>query len=315
MSHPHKVAFLLYPGVAPFDVAGPAQAFGAAGRGVYEQAFLSVHGGEIESDAGLSFHSTAVRTFKGPIDTLVLPGGYGVARARKDPEVIAAVSRLEARTKRVVSICVGAFLSAEVGLLRGRRATTHWRACKALASEYPDIKVDPDAVYVRDGNVWSSAGLSAGVDLTLALIEQDRGRAAAMAVARELVVFLRRPGGQSQFSTVLAGQTSGGERFSDLFAWISANVGEDLRVQRLAEQARMSPRSFARHFQMQTGLTPAKAIEQIRIEAAKAMLERGGQAVPVVAATCGFGDEQRMRRAFTRQLGVTPAEWRDRFVA
>jgi transcriptional regulator GlxA family with amidase domain len=315
MFAPHKVAFLLFPGVAPFDVAGPAQAFGAAGRGVYEQEFFSLAGGEIKSDSGLSFHTQAIATAKGSIDTMVLPGGYGVARARSDPEFLAAVRRLEGRSKRVVSICVGAFLSAEAGFLRGRRATTHWRACQALAAEYPDIKVEPDAVFVRDGDVWSSAGISAGVDLTLALIEQDRGRVAAMTVARELVVFLRRSGGQSQFSTVLAGQVSGGDRFSDLFAWISANVGTDLPVDRLAEQVKMSPRSFARHFQQRTGLTPAKAIEKIRIEAAKSMLERGDKAVPVVAAACGFGDEQRMRRAFARQLGVTPAEWRDRFAA
>ena len=311
----HKVVFILYPGVAPFDVAGPAQAFGAVGRGVYDQVFVSLGGGEVKSDAGIGFQSSCAAAESGPIDTLVLPGGYGVARAHKDPELIAAIRRLEQSAKRVASICVGAFLSAEAGLLGGRRATTHWRACQALASTYPDIEVLPDAVYVRDGTVWSSAGMSAGVDLALALIELDQGSAAAMAVARELVVFLRRPGGQSQFSTVLAGQTSGGERFSDLFVWARARVDEDLCVERLAGQAGMSPRSFARHFRLQTGQTPAKAIEQMRVEAAKAMLEGGGQAATQVAVSCGFGDEQRMRRAFIRQLGVSPVAWQDRFLA
>ncbi|HEY2708234.1 MAG TPA: helix-turn-helix domain-containing protein [Caulobacteraceae bacterium] len=312
---PRHIVFVLYPGVAPFDVAGPAQAFAAAGPDAYALTYVSLAGGMVAGDASLALGSVPLADVVGDIDTLVLPGGPGVFGVFRDPELVDAIRDLGGRARRVASVCVGAFLSAEAGFLAGRPATTHWKACTALAQIYPDVRVDENAVFVRDRNVWSSAGISAGVDLALALIEDDLGPAAAMVVARELVVFLRRSGGQSQFSTVLAGQSAGGGRFAELFGWISANLASDLRVEQLAERAAMTPRSFARRFQAETGQTPAKAIERMRLEAAKSMLERGEASLASVAAASGFGDEQRLRRAFLRGVHVSPAAWRQRFVA
>jgi transcriptional regulator GlxA family with amidase domain len=311
----HRVSFLIYPGVASYDVAGPAQALASAGERRYEIMLLSVPGGLIESDCpGVSFGSTPAASASRPIDTLIIPGGRDAPTTARDLDLIAEVKRLAARAKRVACVCTGAFLAAEAGLLAGRRATTHWRYCDQFADRFQNIQLERDRIWVQDGPLWSSAGISAGVDLTLALIEKDQGVSVALQVARELVVFLKRPGGQSQFSTVLSGQISDADGpLGPLFAWIADHLDADLRAEVLAEKAGMSLRTFARTFVTRTGLTPAKAVEMIRIQAAREAIEQSNAPLGVIAARCGFGDEQRMRRAFVRQFNATPTDIRTRF--
>ncbi|WP_158805743.1 GlxA family transcriptional regulator [Acidisoma sp. L85] len=310
----HRVVFLIYPGVAGFDVAGPAQALAVAGKNSYEVTLASLAGGQIETDcSGLSLGSISLASVEDPIGTLFLPGGLNAPTAAKDPALREGVRRLAARSKRIACVCTGAFLAAEAGLLSGRRAVTHWRYCDLFVERFKDVRLEPDPIWLQDGHIWSSAGVSAGVDLALALIEKDQSLSIALEVARELVVFLKRPGGQSQFSQVLSGQISDSEGpLGPLFAWIADNLGADLRAEALAKRAGMSGRTFARYFVARTGLTPAKAIEIIRIQSAREVIEQSDTPLGVVAIQYGFGDEQRMRRAFQRQLSASPAEIRAR---
>jgi transcriptional regulator GlxA family with amidase domain len=210
-------------------------------------------------------------------------------------------------------VCSGAFLLATAGLLDGRRAVTHWRRCAEFARRFPAVRLEPDPIFIRDGDIWTSAGVTAGIDLALALVEEDLGRELALAVARHLVVFLKRPGGQAQFSATLALQ-HGDARFERLHAWIADNLRRDLSVGSLADAAGMSERSFVRHYRQATGRTPARAVEQVRVEAARHLLERG-RPVKRVAAHCGYGSEETMRRSFLRLLGATPQAYRERFSA
>ena len=312
---PHHVCFVIFPGVASFDVAGPAQALAATGAGRYAVKLLSLSGGVVESDCpGVSFDSVAANGKVDRIDTLIIPGGRDAPAAAEDTSLIHLVGRLAGSAKRIACVCTGAFLAAEAGLLTGRRAATHWRYCDQFADRFSDVEVDRDSIWVRDGDVWSSAGISAGVDLTLALIEQDHGVDVALRAARELVVFLKRPGGQSQFSSVLSGQIAdAGGPLGPLFAWIADNLGEDLRAELLAERAGMSLRTFARTFVARMGVTPAKAVEAIRVQAAREAIEESDTPLNVVATRYGFSDEQRMRRAFLRQVRATPIDIRTRF--
>ena len=212
------------------------------------------------------------------------------------------------------SVCSGTFLLALAGLLEGRRAATHWAMCELLKQRFPSIEVDVDAIFVQQGQVWTSAGVSAGIDLALALVEADCGREVALQVARELVVFLKRPGGQAQFSQVLQAQTADSAGFDALHAWISDNLRDsDLSVERLAAQSHMSPRNFARVYKQKTGRTPAKAIELFRMEAARRMLEDSQRSIEQIAGLCGFGDEERMRCTFHRHLAISPRDYRERF--
>lgn len=242
-------------------------------------------------------------------------GGAGTAAAMKDDVLIAWLARQGGRARRVTSVCSGTFLLAAAGLLKGRRCTTHWRQCARLQRLFPDLTVEPDPIFVRDGNVWSSAGVTAGIDLALALIEADLGRAAALETARQLVVFLKRPGGQSQFSALLAAQARDDGSFAALHDWIADHLDADLRVEALAERAGMSPRNFARLYAERMGTTPAKAVERMRVEAARRALEETADAIEAIARRCGFGDEERLRRAFLRRLGVPPRDYRRRFAA
>jgi transcriptional regulator GlxA family with amidase domain len=312
---PHRVCFLIYPGVASYDVAGPAQALAAAGGGRYSVTIVSVPGGLVESDCpGLAFGSIRANRANGSIDTLIIPGGTDAPTAAKDATLVRLVKRLAARSERIACVCTGAFLAAEAGLLKGRRAATHWRYCDQFADRFSDTELERDRIWVQDGAIWSSAGISAGVDLTLALIEKDFGIAIALEVARELVVFLKRPGGQSQFSTVLSGQIAdAGGPLESLFAWIANNLGADLRAEVLAERVNMSPRTFARTCVSRIGLPPAKAVEIMRVQAARESIEQSDTSLSAIATRYGFGDEQRMRRAFQRQAHITPSEIRARF--
>lgn len=310
------------------DVSGPVQAFASANEIVteagveppYRIAVVSRRGGPICTSSGLPLVTQPAgrAVGKARIDTLIVPGGPGVHEALKDKHTVAWLQRQSADARRVASVCTGAFLLAEAGLLDGRRATTHWKSCGRLQERYPKIHVESDPIYVTDGKIWTSAGVTAGIDLALALVETDLGRSIAMQVARQLVVFLNRPGGQSQFSAPLEAQAAAADgnapnHFAPLHGWIAEHLTGDLRVERLAEQAGMSPRTFARIYASTMGITPARMVEKIRIEAVRRILEESDIPIKRVAAECGFGQEERLRRAFARQVGTTPAEYRARF--
>ena len=310
------------------DLSGPVQTFASAneivtefgGEPPYRIAVVSRRGGPVCTSSGLPLVTQpAGRTIGAArIDTLIIPGGPGVHEALKDKRNIAWVQHQSAKARRVASVCTGAFLLAETGLLDGRRATTHWKSCGRLQERYPDVRVEHDPIYVNDGKIWSSAGVTAGIDLALALVEADLGRSIAMRVARQLVVFLNRPGGQSQFSAPLEAQAAAADgnapnHFAPLHGWIAGHLTGDLRVERLAEQAGMSARTFARIYAGTMGVTPARMVEKIRVEAVRRILEETDMPIKRIAAQCGFHQEERLRRAFARQVGTTPAEYRARF--
>jgi transcriptional regulator GlxA family with amidase domain len=270
--------------------------------------------GPLKTSSGVAVVADrAVFGLRGELDTLVVAGGRGVERAIRDDRLVRTVARLAGRARRVTSVCTGAFLLAEAGLLDGRRATTHWAACERLARRYPAVEVDPDPIFVRDGDVVTSAGVTAGMDLALALVEEDHGRDVALMVARRLVLFLKRPGGQSQFSAQLAAQQAVRDPLADVQAAVVANPEGEHSVESLARRAGMSPRHFARVFVRETGATPARFVERARVEAARRRLEDTGEGVDAIASACGFGSSETLRRAFLRQLRVGPAEYRQRF--
>jgi transcriptional regulator GlxA family with amidase domain len=255
----------------------------------------------------------AVREVRGKVDTLLVAGGAGTPEAMRDPKLLIGIARLARNARRITSVCSGAFLLAEVGLLDGKRATTHWSACDIFARRYPTIDVDPDPIYTRDGNIWTSAGVTAGMDLALALVEDDLGRDTALAIARRLVLFLRRPGNQSQFSAQLAAQTADRDGLRQVQRWIADHPDDDLSVTALSRRAGMSERHFARSFRDEIGVTPARYVEQVRIEAARRLLEETDEGVDAVARRCGFGTSETLRRSFLRLLHLSPAEYRRRF--
>jgi transcriptional regulator GlxA family with amidase domain len=313
-----RVVILAFPGVQPLDVAGPAEVFSGASRLRPDAYAVEVVAGEREPIAARGGGYAIVPALstagcRGPIDTLVIAGGSGVRRAVEDAALVRWVRRAAARSRRVASVCTGAFLLAEAGLLDGRRATTHWASCDELARRYPSVAVDPRPIFVRDGDVWTSAGVTAGIDLALALVEDDLGPEAARVIARRLVVFVQRPGGQSQFSSHLRAAPATREPLRELQAWVVDHLDEDLRVEALAGRVAMSPRNFARAFRRETGLTPAAYVEALRVEAARHHLERGAEPARLIAKRAGFGTPETMRRAFARRVGVAPAEYRARF--
>jgi transcriptional regulator GlxA family with amidase domain len=300
------VAMVIFPGFQLLDAAGPISAFDIATRhgGVpYQLSILAPGGGSVASSAGVALAAEPLRL--GPFDTIMVSGGDGTRAMDALIDIVRWLRREAPAARRVASVCSGAFLLAEAGLLDGRRATTHWSRTDDFARRYPKVRLDADRIYIRDGEVWTSAGITAGVDLTLALIEEDRGTDVARGVAQQLVVHQRRPGGQSQFSALieLGGRTG---RFSELMDWMRERLAEPLPVERLAAQAAMSPRNFARAFTAETGATPAKAVERLRLEAARTQVEAGHAPIDRVAEAVGFGDPERMRRAFLRAFGQPP---------
>ena len=317
-----RIDILAFADVQLLDVAGPLQAFASANelslaRGAdapYVARVVAGAAGEIQSTAGLGLIAQPLPTAQQTTDTLIVAGGRGVHAASKNLAQVAWVRERAARCRRVASVCTGAFLLAAAGLLDKRRAVTHWAHCENLGERYPAVHVDPAPIFIRDGALWTSAGVTAGIDLALALIEDDLGSALALDVARELVVFLKRPGSQAQFSATLSLQKAG-DRFGDLHAWIAENMAADLSIATLAERTGMSERSFVRHYRAQTGITPARAIDQLRLEAARRLLGDTSFPVKRVAARCGFGSEETMRRSFLRSMGVTPQAYRERFSA
>jgi transcriptional regulator GlxA family with amidase domain len=247
------------------------------------------------------------------VDTLVIPGGQGTREAHRDEALIRWIRRTAKRSRRVTSVCTGAFLLAEAGLLDGGRATTHWSQCAALRDQYPAIEVDPGPIFIKDGNIATSAGVTAGIDLALALVEDDLGRDMALAIARHLVVFLRRPGNQSQFSAQLSAQVARRAPLRDVQQWIAEHPAGDLSVEALAGKASLSPRHFARAFAAEVGLPPGRYVERTRLEAARRHLEDTAEGIEQTARACGYRTPEAMRRAFIEALGVSPAEYRRRF--
>jgi transcriptional regulator GlxA family with amidase domain len=314
-----RVVILAVPGMQSLDVSGPAEAFSVATRfygGQYAVAVVTPDGEPVRGTSGLTLvPDGAAEGVRGAIDTLVVAGGEGVFAAANDGALIAWLRRAARRARRTASVCTGAHLLAEAGLLDGRRATTHWAYCDRLAERYPRVTVERDPIFVRDGDIATSAGVTAGMDLALALIEEDHGARTALATARSLVLYMRRPGGQSQFSAALAGQPARREPLRELQAWVIEHLDEALTVPELAARVHMSERNFARAFRAETGLTPAAYVEVARIERARRELETSDLGVEAVAARCGFGTVETMRRAFHRRVGVNPAAYRARFAA
>ncbi len=298
------VALVLHPGFQLLDAAGPTAAFEMAEKfrpGSYALTMMAPGGGEVESSAGVKLSATPLT--KGPFDTVMVSGGEISRSMDALREILAWLRNTEAR--RIASVCSGAFILAEAGLLDGRKATTHWSSSHDFCRRYPKIDLNADKIFVRDGHVWTSAGITTGIDLALALIEEDLGPTIAREVAQELVVYQRRPGGQSQFSALveLGGRTG---RFAEMILWMRERLAEQLTVERLAEQAAMSPRNFARVFNEEVGMTPAKAVERLRLEMARAAVETSHESLDRIAAAAGFGDAGRMRRAFMRGFGQAP---------
>lgn len=299
------------------DVTGPLEVFSSATRFVlpahYDVALASVSGGLVSSTSGMEFHTTRLDAVHAPVDTLMVAGGRDMDVACSDVELLAQLRRLATQSRRVTSVCSGAFLLAAAGLLDGRRAATHWAECDLLTKNYPAVDVDRDAIYIHDGNVWTSAGVTAGIDLALALVAEDHGRKAAAAVARQLVVYLRRSGGQAQFSALLAAQDADSEPIQDLLTWLPDHLSEDLSVPKLALRTNLSERHFSRVFKAEVGASPADHIETVRLETACRLIESTHATIEQIASTCGFGTPETMNRSFRRRLGTTPLQHRRHF--
>ena len=315
------VLIVLFDDVQSLDVTGPLEVLTGANT------WLARHGGDPRYDIRTaSLGGRTVRTSSGlrltpdgdlsgfsetRLDLLLVPGGEGSRRA--EPELAGWLRAHGRRADRLVSVCTGAFLLAEAGLLDGRRVTTHWAYCASLAARYPALRVDPDPIFVRDGAVATSAGVTAGIDLALALVEDDIGRDAALDIARHLVVFLRRPGNQAQFSAQLAGQLANREPLREVQRWIADHPAADLSVEALASRASLSPRQFARAFAAEVGMPPGRYVDRVRLETARRRLEDTAEGVEQTARSSGYGTSEAMRRAFIRALGVSPDEYRRRF--
>lgn len=305
---PRTIAFLIFPDFQMLDIVGPIAAFEMPMRTIEPAPYLlrviALEPGLVRSSSGISMLAESLES-AGEIDTLVVSGGTGT-RAPANCEITLDFLRAQAKSaRRVTSVCSGSIILAAAGLLDGRRATSHWGRTRQFPRLFPKVKFEPDCIYIRDGKFWTSAGITAGIDLALALVADDLGEDVAHRTAQELVVYRRRPGGQSQFSALLDLERPGG-RFPPIFDFIREHLAEPITVERLADVACMSPRNFARAFLAETGVTPAKAVERLRLEAARAQVEHAADPIDAIARTVGFSDPERMRRAFVRTFGHPP---------
>ena len=315
-----RIDILAFPSVQLLDVSGPLQVFATANQLAAEGAsplpyaprVIAPGDGMARSSAGIALAAEPLPSPRQGADTLIVAGGPGVRAIMSDTKMVAWLSQRSRHVRRLASVCTGAFLLASAGLLDGRRVATHWRWCAELAARFPALHVERDPIFIEDGGIWTSAGVTAGIDLALAFVDDDLGRAASLAVARELVVFLKRPGGQAQYSAALALQNVAGP-FEDLHEWIVSHLAGDLSTARLAAEAGMSERSLLRHYAASTGTTPARAVERLRIEAACRALSDTAEPIKRIAQRCGFGSEETMRRSFARLQGVSPQDYRQRF--
>lgn len=321
LSSPHHVAVLAFPDAQILDVTGPLEVFSRTSRWLrdtwkapeaYRIELLGLRSGPFRTSGGLDL--TAARGFSDveTCDTLLVAGGIGWETPAADAALLAWLRAMAPRTQRVGSICTGALVLAAAGLLDGRRATTHWAYCDRLAALAPGCKVDPDAIYVQDGRLFTSAGVTTGMDMALELVEQDHGKATAVAVAQELVIYRKRPGGQAQFSRFLEAERRD-DRLGELQLWILDHLDEDLPLDRLAAASGMSARHLSRRFKEEVGVSPAAYVARVRLEEARRRLEAGTHSLKDVARTCGFADEQNLRRAFRKHVGVAPRAYRERF--
>ena len=315
-----QVVIVGFEGLQTLDAAGPYEVFagattaaGTRGGTGYRVELVSSGGGVLRAESGMGLCSGPLPPPGRSIDTLVLAGGHGVEAARRDRALVSWIGAVAPRCRRVATVCSGALLAAECGLLAGRRVTTHWARAGQLAAEFPAVTVDPDPIYVRDGNVWTSAGVTAGIDLALALVEDDLGTEVARTVARWLVMFLHRPGGQTQFASPVWVPRAERSPVRSVQERVEASPGDDHRLATLASGASMSVRHFTRVFTDQVGETPGRFVERVRVEAARHRLETTDDTLDTVAAGCGFGTAETLRRVFHRRLGVAPDAYRRRF--
>ena len=305
---PRRIAFLVFPQFQILDATGPIAAFEIAGRyrpGTYDLRAVAVRAGPVASSCGICLHASPFGR-AAAVDTLLVAGGEGTRAAAVCDRTRKFVSACGERSRRLASVCSGTFVLAAAGLLDGRRATTHWSVTTEFSRRFPNVRLEPDRIYIRDGRIWSSAGITAGIDLALALIGEDLGEEIARRTAQQLVVYHRRPGGQSQFSPLLQMERTDG-RFGELWDHVRTHLHDRLSVTELARVSCMSPRNFSRVFTEEVGVAPAKAVERLRVDTARAALESGGHSIQHVAAACGFGNPERMRRSFLRVLGAPPS--------
>jgi transcriptional regulator GlxA family with amidase domain len=321
---PRRIVFPIYDGVALLDLSAPLEAFRIAAESVlkqrpktYECIVVSSCGGRVRTASGVDVNTKSLRTIaQKPIDTIIVPGAFWVEDVTRDRALLRWLKKTAPVCRRVCSACSGAFLLAAAGILDGHQAATHWRQVSRLATEYPQVTVEPDAIFVHDRRVWTSAGGTSCIDLALALIEQDLGRDVAIQVARAMVVYLKRAGGQSQYSALLDAQAhSESDRFVGLEQWIAEHLRAELGVEALAQRVHMSPRNFARVYAQTRGRTPAKAVEAIRIDVARRRLEETKDRIETIAEHSGFTGEEQMRTAFIRSLGIPPRDYRKRFAS
>ncbi|AQZ65247.1 Transcriptional regulator containing an amidase domain and an AraC-type DNA-binding HTH domain [[Actinomadura] parvosata subsp. kistnae] len=314
-----RIVFVVYDGFQALDLTGPHEVFHQAGRrsGRYACEIVAPAPGPVRAGSGLPVHAGhGIDTLEpGGVDTLVVAGGSGVYTARQDPALLAWIAAAGATARRVTSVCTGAFLLAAAGLLDGRRVTTHWARADRLAREHPAVTVDSEPIFIRDGRVWSSAGVTAGMDLALALVADDLGQEVALDVARHLVLFLRRPGNQSQFSVALWSAQPSTDPIRAAVQAIHADPGARHDIHDLAAHAGLSPRHLQRRFTAELGVPPGSYVERVRVEAAQRALAGGDEPVEVIARRCGFGTAETLRRTFHRRVGVAPSDYRDRFHA
>lgn len=322
MPKTRTVALPIFPNLQSLDATGPGQVFGSAnqllGVEAYRIRFVATKAGAVKTTAGFALAADALRAVPPKsVDTLIVPGGDdgGVRGALRDKELMAWIAAAAKEARRACSVCSGAFLLAATGTLNGKRVATHWSATADLQRVHPDITVDAEAIYVNEGRCWTSAGVTTGIDMALALLEDDHGREAAMAVARQLVVYMRRPGHQTQFSAALNAQDVKDDKLANLASWVEANLSKRLDVETLAARVAMSPRSFHRHMQDELGLSPAKFVESVRLDTARRLLDERTLDLARIADRAGFSGPDHLIRAFARRFGVTPAAYRQIHVA
>jgi transcriptional regulator GlxA family with amidase domain len=313
---PLRIGLVGFEGVQTLDLTGPLDAFGAANQarpGAYATTILSLDGAAFTSEAGLRVQPEGALAEATELDTLIIAGGEGLRRGNMASLMASAIMRRESGLRRIVSVCTGIYGLAPTGLLDGRRVTTHWHHARDVAAKFPALCLEPDAIFIRDGRYYTSAGITAAIDLSLALIEADFGPGLAIGVARDLVVYLRRAGGQRQYSEPLRLQARAGDRFADLACWLMAHLGDDLSVAALAEKAALSERQFSRAFQASFAMTPAAYVEMLRLDAARHHLTSTGAAIKEIAAATGFASDDSFSRAFGRHFGLPPSDYRRHF--
>ena len=320
MPEPLRIIILGFEEANLLDITGPAQIFSSANKtditphALYEVVVGSEQGGLITTSSGVSINTVSFEEIRvKPIHTLLISGG----NITVESELVTLTHWIRQNSpeiKRIGSICTGAFVTAASGLLDNRRAVTHWNHFDQFCLQFPQVNAEMDPIYIKDGNIWSSAGVTAGIDLALAMVQEDYGREIALQTARDNVVFMKRPGGQNQFSSILAAQTRDASgKFDELHHWINNNIDQSLSVIELAERMKMSPRNFSRNYNKVMGITPAKSVENLRVEKARHLLESGNRSLSQISTECGFGNEETLRRVFIRHLGVTAKEYRGRF--